>query len=49
LDSDDENEDTTEEKTENPKKHRRSSVEPSVEHPDDEFEGNVHLLFSINQ
>jgi hypothetical protein len=39
LDSDDENEDATEEKIENPKKHRRSSVEPSVEHPDNEFEG----------
>ncbi|XP_045792490.1 uncharacterized protein LOC123887254 [Trifolium pratense] len=39
LDSDDENENAMEEKIENPKKHRRSSIEPSVEHPDDEFEG----------
>ncbi|QCD81229.1 uncharacterized protein LOC114179226 isoform X2 [Vigna unguiculata] len=39
LDSDDENEDTTEERKENPRKHSRSNDEPSVEHPDDETEG----------
>ncbi|XP_020227188.1 uncharacterized protein LOC109808557 [Cajanus cajan] len=39
LDSDDENEDTTEEKKENPRKHRRSNDEPFIEHPDDESEG----------
>ena len=38
LDSDEENEDATEEKKENPKKHRRSNNEPFVEHPDDELE-----------
>ncbi|XP_061348233.1 uncharacterized protein LOC133293659 [Gastrolobium bilobum] len=39
LNSDDENEDTTEEKKGNPRKHRRSNNEPLVEHPDDELEG----------
>ncbi|KAK7346648.1 hypothetical protein VNO80_21171 [Phaseolus coccineus] len=39
LDSDDENEDTTEERKENPRKHSRSNDEPSVEYPDDETEG----------
>ncbi|CAJ1943502.1 unnamed protein product [Sphenostylis stenocarpa] len=39
LDSDEENEDTTEERKENPRKHSRSNDEPSVEHPDDETEG----------
>lgn len=48
LDSDDENEDA-EERKENPKKHRRSNTEPSVEHPDDGLEGNMCLLFRINQ
>ncbi|KAL2321633.1 hypothetical protein Fmac_026012 [Flemingia macrophylla] len=39
LDSDDENEDITEEKKGNPRKHGRSNDEPVVEHPDDEIEG----------
>lgn len=41
LNSDDENEDATKEKKENPRKQRRLNNEPSVEHPDDEVEGNV--------
>jgi len=44
LDSDDENEDTTEERKENPRKHSRSNDEPSVEYPDDETEGNACLF-----
>ncbi|RDX63330.1 hypothetical protein CR513_58254, partial [Mucuna pruriens] len=39
LDSDDENEDATEEKNGNPRKHSRSNDDPFVEHPDDEIEG----------
>ena len=44
LDSDEENDDTAEKK-ENPRKHGRSDGEPSVEHPDDEIEGNVCFAF----
>lgn len=40
LNSDDENEDATEEKKGNPRKHRRSDNEPFVEHPEEELEGN---------
>ncbi|BAT75912.1 hornerin-like [Vigna umbellata] len=50
LDSDDENEDTTEERKENPRKHSRSNDEPSVEHPDDETEGKKSRhLYSGNE
>jgi len=44
LDSDYETEYTTEERKENPRKRSRSNDEPSVEHPDDETEGNACLL-----
>lgn len=39
LSSDDENEDATKEKKENPRKQRRLNNEPTVEYPDDEVEG----------
>ncbi|KAG5056867.1 hypothetical protein AAZX31_05G050900 [Glycine max] len=44
LNSDEENEEATEERKGNPRKHGRSDSEPSVEHPDDEIEGKRSRL-----